>query len=183
MSIGPLQQNDPEVVPFSSKSSQAVKNVIWYLCLKLVFIFNVLNLKLEVVKLFQVYRDRNPKEKKSSKSLNFKLPQGIIWFSLSSPFTVLPRVSASVWKFLMCFFMILYYSPKLLSSILYLQWPRMHGNQGNVLHSLTTTRLHSMSTDLPLEYFEVPEFLTTPFCFFNLLQSAPRKLCYWRALH
>lgn len=57
-----LQRNDLEVVPFSSRPSHAVKNVIWYLCLKLVFIFNTLNLKLEVVKLFQIYRDRNTKE-------------------------------------------------------------------------------------------------------------------------
>ena len=63
MSIFHLWQNDLEVAPFSSRPSQAVKNVIWYLHLKLAFIFNTLNLKLEVVKLFQVYRDRNPKEK------------------------------------------------------------------------------------------------------------------------
>lgn len=153
-----------KLVPFSSRPSQTVKNVIWYLCLKLVFIFNTLNLKLEVVKFFQVDRDRNPKEKRSSKSLNFTLPPGIIWFSLSSPFTVLPPISASVLKFSACFFVKLYYSPKLLSLASVQSGPEgvrikvtfFTGSKPSGLHRISTCwSLCSIPAHLPLTYWKV----------------------------
>lgn len=158
----------PRSCALQLKTQPNCQNVIWYRCFKLAFIFNALNLKLEVVK-FQVFRERNTKEK-SSKLLNFKLPRGIIWFSLSFPFPVLPPVSASLLKFLMCFFMTLRKSPKLLSSILRFQWFRMQGHTGDVLHSLTTLGLHGMSTWWSL-YLVPPVFPLSILRSLNLQQS------------
>ena len=180
-------------MPFSSRPSQAVKNVIWELHLKLVFIFNALNLKLEVVKLFQVYRDRNPKEKTGSKSLNFKLPPEIIWFSLSYPFTVLPPLSASVWEFLVCFFMKLFYSPKLLSSTSLLSMVQKVWESRELFsqphdHYILMVGLnggHYIISDR-----SSPSVFWGPWIYNHLHptcsyipQTSPPRLCHWRNFH
>lgn len=83
----------PKLCP--SAQDPAVKNVIWYLCLKLLFIFNTLNLKLEVVKLFQVYRDRNPKEKEKFKVIELYIATRNNLICFISPFYC-PSTTVSV---------------------------------------------------------------------------------------